>query len=100
MSTRPNKSTRELSAAGTTFPGAFRVIPTHGGPHPSDLDPTWYGDSIGHWEGDTLVVDIIQAYSRSRGWGIPRDSLRPWPAWRGLGQSAELLRCFVLLVGM
>ena len=39
------------------YPGAFRVIPTHGGPHQPDLDPTWYGDSIGHWEGDTLVVD-------------------------------------------
>ena len=39
------------------YPGAFRVIPTHGGPHQSDPDPTWYGDSIGHWEGDTLVVD-------------------------------------------
>jgi hypothetical protein len=21
------------------------------------MDPTWYGHSIGHWEGDTLVVD-------------------------------------------
>jgi hypothetical protein len=41
------------------YPGAFRVIPTHGGPHQTDLDPTWYGDSIGHWEGDTLVVDTI-----------------------------------------
>jgi len=39
------------------YPGAFRVIPTHGGPHQADLDPTWYGDSIGHWQGDTLVVD-------------------------------------------
>lgn len=27
--------------------------------HPKDLDPTWYGDSIGHWDGDTLVVDTI-----------------------------------------
>jgi hypothetical protein len=28
-------------------------------PHPKDMNPTWYGDSIGHWDGDTLVVDTI-----------------------------------------
>jgi hypothetical protein len=26
-------------------------------PHPPDLDPTWMGNSVGHWEGNTLVVD-------------------------------------------
>ena len=25
--------------------------------HPADLDPTFMGHSVGHWEGDTLVVD-------------------------------------------
>ncbi|HUI78629.1 MAG TPA: hypothetical protein VLY24_11950 [Bryobacteraceae bacterium] len=39
------------------YPHLFRVIPTSGGPHQVDLDPTWMGDSIGHWEGDTFVVD-------------------------------------------
>ena len=28
-------------------------------PHPRNLLPTWNGDSIGHWEGDTLVVDTM-----------------------------------------
>jgi citrate lyase synthetase len=27
--------------------------------HPKNLLPTWNGDSIGHWEGDTLVADTI-----------------------------------------
>jgi hypothetical protein len=28
-------------------------------PDPDDLDPTWYGHSIGRFEGDTLVIDTI-----------------------------------------
>ena len=35
----------------------FRVVPLDK-PHPSDLDPTWMGNSVGHWDGDTLVVDV------------------------------------------
>jgi len=36
-----------------------RHIYTDGREHPKDLDPTWMGNSVGHWEGDTLVVDTI-----------------------------------------
>ncbi len=43
----------------------FRVIPIDGAPHPADPDPTWMGDSIGHWEGDTLVVDTIAFNDRT-----------------------------------
>jgi hypothetical protein len=28
-------------------------------PHSPDPDPTWWGESVGHYEGDTLVVDSI-----------------------------------------
>jgi hypothetical protein len=28
-------------------------------PHPAKVVPSWYGDSVGHYEGDTLVVDTI-----------------------------------------
>ena len=38
---------------------SYRQIFMDGRPHPKDPDPTWYGHSIGHWEGDELVVDTI-----------------------------------------
>ncbi len=28
-------------------------------PHPAQVAPSWYGDSVGHYEGDTLVVDTV-----------------------------------------
>ena len=28
-------------------------------PHPAKLTPSWYGDSVGHYEGDTLVIDTV-----------------------------------------
>jgi len=39
------------------YMNVFRVIPLNA-KHPEDLEPTYLGDSVGHWEGDTLVVDI------------------------------------------
>jgi hypothetical protein len=38
------------------LPG-IRQIYLDGRPHPKDWKPTWMGHSVGHWEGDTLVVD-------------------------------------------
>jgi len=28
-------------------------------PHPARVVPSWYGDSVGHYEGDTLVIDTV-----------------------------------------
>jgi hypothetical protein len=46
------------------FEGAthiWREIYMDGRPHPQGdaLNPTYLGHSVGHWEGDTLVVDIV-----------------------------------------
>jgi hypothetical protein len=28
-------------------------------PHPAQVTPSWYGDSVGHYDGDTLVIDTV-----------------------------------------
>jgi len=38
---------------------------------PDDLDPSYNGDSIGHWEGTTLVVDTIGFNTRRPVRGLP-----------------------------
>jgi hypothetical protein len=47
----------------------IRHVYTDGREHPGtdDLWPTRWGDSIGHWEGDTLVIDTIAVKSASPG---------------------------------
>jgi hypothetical protein len=36
---------------------SFKLVPTDGRPHRDDVAPSYRGDSVGRWEGDTLVVD-------------------------------------------
>ena len=36
---------------------SFKLIPTDGRPHRDDVAPSFRGDSIGRWDGDTLVID-------------------------------------------
>jgi hypothetical protein len=47
-----------LNIAG---PHSWRVIYTDGRPHPTGaaLKPSFFGHSIGRWEGDTLVIDTV-----------------------------------------
>ena len=40
------------------YMGVYRVIPLNV-PHPDDLLPTYMGHSVGRWDGDTLVVDVV-----------------------------------------
>jgi hypothetical protein len=50
---------------GTTN-SVHRTIFTDGRKLPADPNPTWLGYSVGHWEGETLVVDT--AGFNDRGW--------------------------------
>jgi hypothetical protein len=43
-----------------------RVVKMDGRPHPPANVQGWLGDSIGHWEGDTLVVDTTNYRPRAR----------------------------------
>jgi hypothetical protein len=38
---------------------SFRTIYMDGRPHPQNLSPSYRGHAVGHWEGDTLVVDSV-----------------------------------------
>jgi hypothetical protein len=44
----------------------FRQIFLDGRKHPDDPNPSWVGHSIGHWDGDVLVVDTVGF--NDRGW--------------------------------
>jgi hypothetical protein len=36
----------------------FRIVPIRTA-HAEDIDATWLGNSVAHWDGDTLVVDVV-----------------------------------------
>lgn len=44
---------------------SYRIIYMDGREHPENPSPSYFGHSVGHWEGDTLVVDTIGMNERS-----------------------------------
>jgi hypothetical protein len=48
-----------VTMLGESDGNRLRRIYTDGRPHAKDPDPSFHGESIGHWEGETLVVDTI-----------------------------------------
>ena len=38
---------------------AARIIPTDGRPHREGIEPTYYGDSVGRWDGDALIIETV-----------------------------------------
>lgn len=56
----------------------FREIYTDGRQHPKDPDPTWWGHSIGRWDGTAFVVDTIGFNDKT------------WVDWSGLPHTEAL----------
>jgi len=59
-----------------------RVIPLNGRPHLPAAIRQWKGDSIGRWEGDTLVVDTTNFTDQT--------------SWRGSGSMLHVVERFTL----
>jgi hypothetical protein len=56
----------------------FREIYMDGREHPKELEPSWWGHSIGKWDGQTLVVDTVSLDDRT------------WLDYQGLPHSDQL----------
>jgi hypothetical protein len=48
-----------VTLLGESDGNRLRRIYTDGRAHPADPDPSFHGHSVGHWEGETLVVDTV-----------------------------------------
>jgi hypothetical protein len=44
----------------------FHIVPTDGRPFNKDLPASWFGESVGHWEGDTLVIETVNINGYTR----------------------------------
>jgi hypothetical protein len=65
-----------------------RIIPTDGRPHVESSVGQWWGDSRGHWEGDTLVVDVTNFTDKIRG------NQQPAGPYRGGGHRQHIVERF------
>lgn len=57
---------------------SYRTVYMDGRSHPKDLSPSYFGDAIGHWEGDTLVIDSVGFNERM------------WIEWTGMPHTEKL----------
>jgi hypothetical protein len=51
--------TKRIYITDVGGPHTVKIIYMDGRPHPKDLIPSYYGHSVGKWEGDTLVVETV-----------------------------------------
>jgi hypothetical protein len=71
--------------------GWQRNIVMNGSPHLPSSVRQWFGDSRGHWEGDTLVVDVTN-FSPKTDYQGARENLHLVERWKRTGpESLELV---------
>jgi len=78
-----------------------RRIYTDSRAHPKEVDPSYYGDSIGHWEGATLVVDTVGLQEDNDiviGYPADSDSMHVQERWQLL--SPQLLQVEITVDGV
>jgi hypothetical protein len=66
------------------YNNAYRIIALDGRPHVDDRIKLWQGDSVGRWEGNTLVVDVrnLNEHAWYDAYGnIHSDALRVQERW-------------------
>ena len=72
------------------FGHSVRTISTNGTVHPADENQFWLGDSRGHWEGDTLVVDVndfVEDTWLDRAGNYHSDALHMIEKWRYVDEN-------------
>lgn len=72
------------------FGHSVRTIHTNGTLHPAEDHDFWLGDSRGHWEGDTLVVDVVDFYDQTwldRAGNFHSTDLHVVERWRFLDEN-------------
>lgn len=65
--------TKEYLAIYVEMVHDVRIVPLDGRPHLPQSVRLWFGDSVGHWEGDTLVVDTTNFTDKTSFHGSDRN---------------------------
>lgn len=53
------RDSQEIIFVQVGAPHSWRQVFMDGRKHPENPEPTWFGHSVGRWEGDTLVIDTV-----------------------------------------
>jgi hypothetical protein len=79
---------KDYVAIGQEMIHDVRIIPLDGRPHADSNIRQWLGDSRGHWEGDTLVVDTTNFSAKSRFQNLSSETLHVVERFTRIGQKA------------